>query len=215
VRTPTGQTTASRIDFARLDLIDVAPYPRFTGLDRTHQRVMLPVEMLGRVLVLRRIAASYVSAGEAHAKVYPRIAGFHTVFTDVFACFLDLDLVQVRAFICHRFSEHLAPRSSDPSHVTKGNSHIKSAAFSPKIIVEVLSSVLRLEYLRLDYLSCVLTVASTILVGRRCWEGWALAGVNSVIICVIGFRTEQLGFIPANLFCMVISAMNLRAWRKP
>ena len=60
--------------------------------------------------------------------------------------------------------------------------------------------------LRLDYLSCVLTIASTVLVGRRCWEGWALAGVNSVLICVIGLRTEQLGFIPANVFCMVMSA---------
>lgn len=69
--------------------------------------------------------------------------------------------------------------------------------------------------LRLDYLSCVLTIASTILVGRRCWEGWALAGVNSVIMCVIGMRTEQLGFIPANVFCFVISAVNLRAWRRP
>lgn len=69
--------------------------------------------------------------------------------------------------------------------------------------------------LRLDYLSCVLTIASTVLVGRRCWEGWALAGVNSVLICVIGLRTEQLGFIPANVFCMVMSAVNLRAWRKP
>ena len=68
--------------------------------------------------------------------------------------------------------------------------------------------------LRLDYLSCLLTVASTILVGRRCWEGWALAAVNSAIICVIGFRTAQLGFIPANLFCIVVSAINLRAWRK-
>ena len=68
--------------------------------------------------------------------------------------------------------------------------------------------------LRLDYLSCVLTIASTILVGRRCWEGWALAAVNSAIICVIGLRTAQLGFIPANLFCIVVSAINLRAWRK-
>jgi nicotinamide riboside transporter PnuC len=68
--------------------------------------------------------------------------------------------------------------------------------------------------LRLDYLSCVLTIASTILVGRRCWEGWALAAVNSVIVCAIGFRTGQLGFIPANAFSMVMSAVNLRAWRK-
>ena len=68
---------------------------------------------------------------------------------------------------------------------------------------------------RLDYLSSVLTIASTILVGRRCWEGWALAGVNSVVVCVIGFKTAQMGFIPANVFCLVMSAVNLHAWRKP
>ena len=37
---------------------------------------------------------------------------------------------------------------------------------------------------RLDYLSCILTVTSTILVGRRCWEGWALAAVNGVLVCI-------------------------------
>ena len=68
--------------------------------------------------------------------------------------------------------------------------------------------------LRLDYLSCVLTIISTILVGRRCWKGWILAAVNSVIICVIAVRTAQLGFIPANLFCLVLYAINLRTWRK-
>jgi hypothetical protein len=68
--------------------------------------------------------------------------------------------------------------------------------------------------LRLDYLSCVLTIVSTILIGRRCWKGWVVAGVNSVIICIIGIRTAQLGFIPANLFCIALYAANLRAWRK-
>ena len=68
--------------------------------------------------------------------------------------------------------------------------------------------------LRLDYLSCVLTVISTVLVGKRCWEGWILAGINSVIICLIGFRTAQWGFIPANLFCIVLYGWNLRTWRK-
>lgn len=67
---------------------------------------------------------------------------------------------------------------------------------------------------RLDYLSCVLTIVSTVLVGRRCWEGWVLAAVNSVIICVIAVRTAQVGFIPANLFCIVLYGYNLRAWRK-
>ena len=68
--------------------------------------------------------------------------------------------------------------------------------------------------LRLDYLSCVLTIASTILVGRRCWEGWLVATVNSVIMCIIGVKTAQLGFIPANIFCIVVSVINLRNWRR-
>jgi len=68
--------------------------------------------------------------------------------------------------------------------------------------------------LRLDYLSCVLTIASTVLIGRRCWECWVLSAINSIIVCVIGFRTAQLGFIPANVFCIVASAINLHAWRK-
>ena len=75
--------------------------------------------------------------------------------------------------------------------------------------LEVLSLLLRL-----DYLSCALTILSTILVGRRCWEGWVLAAANSLIICIIGLRTAQLGFIPANLFCLVLYALNLRTWRK-
>ena len=68
--------------------------------------------------------------------------------------------------------------------------------------------------LRLDYLSCVLTVLSTILIGKLCWEGWVLAAANSIIICVIGLQTSQWGFIPANIFCIVLYAVNLRTWRK-
>ena len=66
----------------------------------------------------------------------------------------------------------------------------------------------------LDYISCFLTISSTILVGRRCWEGWALAAINSVIICIIGLRTQQFGFIPANVFCLVLCGKNVRAWRR-
>jgi hypothetical protein len=71
-----------------------------------------------------------------------------------------------------------------------------------------------LVVLKLDYLSCVLTVLSTILVGKRWWGGWVLAGVNSVVLCVIGYRTSQLGFIPANVFCMVLYGLNVRSWRR-
>ena len=68
--------------------------------------------------------------------------------------------------------------------------------------------------LRLDYLSCVLTVVSTVLVGKRFWQGWVIAGINSVIVCIIGVKTAQFGFIPANLFCIVLYVFNLRSWRK-
>ncbi len=58
--------------------------------------------------------------------------------------------------------------------------------------------------LRLDYLSCALTILSTCLVSRRMWQGWVVAAANSVIICIIGFRTAQFGFVPANLFCLAL-----------
>jgi len=68
--------------------------------------------------------------------------------------------------------------------------------------------------LRLDYISCFLTILSTILVGKRLWQGWFVAGANSVIICIIGVRTAQFGFVPANLFCIALYAYNLLRWRK-
>lgn len=67
---------------------------------------------------------------------------------------------------------------------------------------------------RLDYLSCCLTVLSTILVSRKHWSGLLVAGINSVAICLIGLRTSQFGFIPANLFCIGIYAFNFRAWMR-
>jgi hypothetical protein len=68
---------------------------------------------------------------------------------------------------------------------------------------------------RLDYISCALTVLSTVMVGRRMWQGWIVSAVNSVIVCLIGMNTGQWGFVPANIFCLAIYAYNLRAWREP
>ncbi len=67
---------------------------------------------------------------------------------------------------------------------------------------------------RLDYFSCLLTVLSTVLVGRKMWYGLIVAGLNSILICFIGLRTGQLGFIPANLFCIAIYIMSIRSWRR-
>ena len=66
----------------------------------------------------------------------------------------------------------------------------------------------------LDTLSCALTVLSTVLVGRKLWAGLVVAGINSAVICVIGMRTAQFGFIPANLFCIGVYALSLRSWMR-
>ena len=67
----------------------------------------------------------------------------------------------------------------------------------------------------LDYLSCALTVASTVLVARKMWLGLVVAGLNSILICLIGLRTAQFGFIPANLFCIGVYVTSLRSWLRP
>jgi hypothetical protein len=67
--------------------------------------------------------------------------------------------------------------------------------------------------LRLDYLSCVLTIVSTVLVGKKMWHGWIVAAVNSLVLCYIGIQTAQFGFVPANLFCIGLYANYLSRWR--
>lgn len=70
-----------------------------------------------------------------------------------------------------------------------------------------------LNIIRLDYLSCVLTVLATILIGKKIWQGWVVAAVNSAVVCVIGVRTAQFGFVPANILCIALYASNLVNWR--
>jgi hypothetical protein len=67
--------------------------------------------------------------------------------------------------------------------------------------------------MRLDYLSCVLTIVSTVMIGRRMWQGWVVTGLNSIILCIIGVKTGQFGLIPANLFCVAMYAYNVFTWR--
>src|ERR1700733_7542305 len=66
----------------------------------------------------------------------------------------------------------------------------------------------------LDYLFCFLTLLGTMLRARKSWLGLLFAIVNSLIVCAIGLRTSQLGFIPANLFCICVYAFSMRPWLK-
>jgi hypothetical protein len=70
-----------------------------------------------------------------------------------------------------------------------------------------------LHMIRLDYLSCLLTVLATVLIGKKLWQGWVVAGINSAVVCVIGIRTAQFGFVPANLLCIALYTSNLFSWR--
>ena len=167
------------------------------------------MEMLGGVLVLGRVATSDVPAAETKPEMDPSISHLHALFADVHIGFADFDLVEMGHPFAMVSPEEFNLASSDLGHVTKGHNHSYLPPFSLTMGVGGSSYVLRL-----DYVSCVLTIVSTILVGRRCWEGWVLSGVNSAIICVIGVRTAQLGFVPANVFCIVVAAVNMRAWRR-
>lgn len=70
-----------------------------------------------------------------------------------------------------------------------------------------------LHGIRLDYLSCVLTVLGTFLLGKKLWQGWVVCAINSAVVCVIGMRTAQFGFVPANLLCIALYTSNLVTWR--
>jgi hypothetical protein len=70
------------------------------------------------------------------------------------------------------------------------------------------------QMFRLDYLSCLLTILSTILIGRKRWAGFVLAGINSLLLCYIGFETRQTGLIPANIFCIAVYGFNIRSWMR-
>ena len=71
---------------------------------------------------------------------------------------------------------------------------------------------LKFSVFHLDYLSCALTVLATVLIGRKLWIGLVLAAINSAIVCLIGLKTSQFGFIPANLFCIGVYAVSIRSW---
>src|SRR5437016_13268890 len=47
----------------------------------------------------------------------------------------------------------------------------------------------------------------------KLWLGLVVAAVNCSVVCVIGVRTAQFGFVPANLLCIALYTSNLVTWR--
>jgi len=50
---------------------------------------------------------------------------------------------------------------------------------------------------------------ATVLIGKKLWQGWVVAAINSAVVCVIGVQTAQFGFVPANLLCIALYTSNL------
>ena len=73
----------------------------FTGLERLDDGMAGGVEMLGRVLILRRVAAADVTAGEAQAQMHPPVADLEAVFATACVRRDGVYLVQMRAHDCH------------------------------------------------------------------------------------------------------------------
>src|SRR5215470_9169958 len=70
-REPALRTRSSKL---HQDLIDEAPAPVLPGFERGNDRMLRRTEMLGRVLVLRFVAASDVSARPAQAQMRPAVS---------------------------------------------------------------------------------------------------------------------------------------------
>jgi hypothetical protein len=88
-------------NFAGHHLVHVAPDPALPRLDGTHERMLRPMIVFGGVLVLGRVAAANLPAGETHAKVNPRVTFFDALFTLVLLGFSNLNLIEVGAFVWH------------------------------------------------------------------------------------------------------------------
>jgi hypothetical protein len=89
----------------------------------------------------------------------------------------------------------------------------EEAVRSHVIRVPGLNMLNTLHMIRLDYVSCILTVLATVLIGKKLWQGWVIAALNSAVVCVIGVRTAQFGFVTANLLCIALYTSNLVHWR--
>lgn len=63
-----------------VDLVDVTPFPRFTGLEGLHDRVAGLMKMFGGMLVLRRIAAAHVTTLKADSQMYLGVARLQGLF---------------------------------------------------------------------------------------------------------------------------------------
>jgi len=91
-----------------LKLVHITPVPALAGLKRFHDRVLRGVEMFRGVLVLRRIAATDMTAAFAYPKMHPIIAHFQALFAALRTRRYLMYLIQMRTLFCLLFCHFFA-----------------------------------------------------------------------------------------------------------
>src|SRR5580698_9715586 len=89
-----------------VDLVDVAPAPIFSGLDRAHDRMTFGVEVGCGMTVLGRIAAANLAALQAHAEMDPGVSDLETFLAALGMRLHMLDMILYVGALCcaHRSS---------------------------------------------------------------------------------------------------------------
>src|SRR5205823_5760088 len=95
-----GNGSGGQSGEVKFDLVDVAPAPILARLERLHDRMLGGMEMLGGMLILGRIAAAHVAAGQAQAQVHPSVAHFQTLLASARVRLDFANLIGMRA-CCH------------------------------------------------------------------------------------------------------------------
>jgi hypothetical protein len=90
--------------------VGIAPHPVFAWLEGADDRVFLVAVVSGGVFVLGRVAATHVAASEAEAQVDPGVSHFKTFFAASAAGFDFVNLIEVRALLCHDLLLSCYPR---------------------------------------------------------------------------------------------------------
>jgi len=77
------------------------------------------MKMLGRMLVLGRIAAANLPANHAKPQMHPGVAHLYTLFAHMLGGVLDLDLIQVTAIFSIGFQDFGPLSSAARSHLAR------------------------------------------------------------------------------------------------
>jgi hypothetical protein len=102
---PIGYRLSRTPPHLSLDLIHIAPGPALSRLDGANQRMRYLAKMPGSMLVLRRITAADMTAGEAETQMDPSVPGLYAVLTNVCMGAGDLDLIEMRTLRLHGASD--------------------------------------------------------------------------------------------------------------